>query len=385
MVVALLALHWLRVSLISANQHKQNWSFYLICVCVYLCVWSFSFLWQCGGEQTEKERAAKKVIEEECKSLGPMRWGYSTLPSWPLYEFSLPYLLLLSPLVPFSPHLLPLFLTCSLSSSIVPSLPPVPSLPCVFPLPHLLPLSATCSLCFSPVPSLLHLFPLFRKCSLSSPTAPSPPHLFPLSLFTLFLNSLTILSLTHWFLSVLRKSSLVWCSCSWSCCGWPDLLDLCPAGLPSFLSEPPTLFPSPDSYESENSSWQRLWCVFEQLLGLHHGRHCGSSAWAPVLHCSCLWTTKEIRYHHRSNNVQHQFWFENFSCLKMSGHNFCSCKQFNRWKLNWSENDVKLNMKLFSIFKTFLCFCLVWFGFKVTDGKNENFRRSDLTDNFHLH
>uniref|UniRef100_A0A674MZY6 Solute carrier family 13 member 1 n=1 Tax=Takifugu rubripes TaxID=31033 RepID=A0A674MZY6_TAKRU len=32
----------------------------------------FSFLWQCGGEQTEKERAAKKVIEEECKSLGPM-------------------------------------------------------------------------------------------------------------------------------------------------------------------------------------------------------------------------------------------------------------------------------------------------------------------------
>eukprot|EP00066_Takifugu_rubripes_P004150 XP_003967310.1 PREDICTED: solute carrier family 13 member 1 [Takifugu rubripes] len=30
------------------------------------------FLWQCGGEQTEKERAAKKVIEEECKSLGPM-------------------------------------------------------------------------------------------------------------------------------------------------------------------------------------------------------------------------------------------------------------------------------------------------------------------------
>ncbi|CAG01074.1 unnamed protein product, partial [Tetraodon nigroviridis] len=32
----------------------------------------FSFLWRCRGEQTEKERAAKKVIEDECKSLGPM-------------------------------------------------------------------------------------------------------------------------------------------------------------------------------------------------------------------------------------------------------------------------------------------------------------------------
>ncbi|KAG7521873.1 solute carrier family 13 member 1 [Solea senegalensis] len=32
----------------------------------------FSFLWRCRGEQSEKERAARKVIENEFKSLGPM-------------------------------------------------------------------------------------------------------------------------------------------------------------------------------------------------------------------------------------------------------------------------------------------------------------------------
>lgn len=137
---------------------------------------------------------------------------------------------------------------------------------------------------------------------------------------------------------------------------------------PGFMPGWSSLFPqwatcfisSPESYESENRSWQRLWCVFEQLLGLHHGRHRGSSAWAPILHCSCLWTTKEIRYRHRSNNVRRQLWFENFSCLKIFGHHFCSCEQFNKWKMNWSENDVKLNMKLFSIFKTFLCFFVLF-------------------------
>lgn len=135
------------------------------------------------------------------------------------------------------PHMFPFFRTCSFSASCSISSSWVPSLP------HLFPLSATCSLCFSPVPSLPHLSPFFHKCSLSSPTVP-PPHLFPLSLFTLTnSNSLTISALTRWFLSVLRRSSLVWCSCSWSCCGWPDLLDSCPAGLPSFLSEPPALFP----------------------------------------------------------------------------------------------------------------------------------------------
>ncbi|XP_071316272.1 solute carrier family 13 member 1 isoform X2 [Trachinotus anak] len=32
----------------------------------------FRFLWRCGGEKSERERAARKVIEEEHKSLGPM-------------------------------------------------------------------------------------------------------------------------------------------------------------------------------------------------------------------------------------------------------------------------------------------------------------------------
>ncbi|KAM4554427.1 solute carrier family 13 member 1 [Fundulus diaphanus] len=32
----------------------------------------FRFLWQCKGEQSEKEKAARKVIEDECKSLGAM-------------------------------------------------------------------------------------------------------------------------------------------------------------------------------------------------------------------------------------------------------------------------------------------------------------------------
>ncbi|XP_020787734.2 solute carrier family 13 member 1 [Boleophthalmus pectinirostris] len=32
----------------------------------------FSFLWKCGGQQSEKEKAAKKVLEEEYKALGPM-------------------------------------------------------------------------------------------------------------------------------------------------------------------------------------------------------------------------------------------------------------------------------------------------------------------------
>ncbi|XP_038562885.1 solute carrier family 13 member 1 [Micropterus salmoides] len=32
----------------------------------------FSFLWRCKGEQSEKEKAAKKVIEDEYRSLGPM-------------------------------------------------------------------------------------------------------------------------------------------------------------------------------------------------------------------------------------------------------------------------------------------------------------------------
>ncbi|KAM6937924.1 LOW QUALITY PROTEIN: solute carrier family 13 member 1 [Xenentodon cancila] len=32
----------------------------------------FTFLWQCGGEASEKEKAAKKVIDDEYKSLGPM-------------------------------------------------------------------------------------------------------------------------------------------------------------------------------------------------------------------------------------------------------------------------------------------------------------------------
>ncbi|XP_028287727.1 solute carrier family 13 member 1 [Parambassis ranga] len=32
----------------------------------------FGFLWKCGGEQSEKEKAAKKVIEDEYKSLGGM-------------------------------------------------------------------------------------------------------------------------------------------------------------------------------------------------------------------------------------------------------------------------------------------------------------------------
>uniref|UniRef100_A0A1A7ZGK4 Solute carrier family 13 (Sodium/sulphate symporters), member 1 n=1 Tax=Nothobranchius furzeri TaxID=105023 RepID=A0A1A7ZGK4_NOTFU len=34
---------------------------------------SFKFLWQCGGKMSEKEKAAKKVIEEEYNSLGAMR------------------------------------------------------------------------------------------------------------------------------------------------------------------------------------------------------------------------------------------------------------------------------------------------------------------------
>uniref|UniRef100_A0A8C6LVF8 Solute carrier family 13 member 1 n=1 Tax=Nothobranchius furzeri TaxID=105023 RepID=A0A8C6LVF8_NOTFU len=33
----------------------------------------FKFLWQCGGKMSEKEKAAKKVIEEEYNSLGAMR------------------------------------------------------------------------------------------------------------------------------------------------------------------------------------------------------------------------------------------------------------------------------------------------------------------------
>uniref|UniRef100_A0A4W6DT07 Solute carrier family 13 member 1 n=1 Tax=Lates calcarifer TaxID=8187 RepID=A0A4W6DT07_LATCA len=33
---------------------------------------SSEFLWRCGGEKSEKERAARKVIEDEYKSLGPM-------------------------------------------------------------------------------------------------------------------------------------------------------------------------------------------------------------------------------------------------------------------------------------------------------------------------
>ncbi|XP_022620255.1 solute carrier family 13 member 1 [Seriola dumerili] len=32
----------------------------------------FRFLWRCGGEQSEREKAARKVIEDEYKSLGPM-------------------------------------------------------------------------------------------------------------------------------------------------------------------------------------------------------------------------------------------------------------------------------------------------------------------------
>ncbi|XP_044050091.1 solute carrier family 13 member 1 [Siniperca chuatsi] len=32
----------------------------------------FKFLWRCGGEQSEKEKAARKVIEDEYRSLGPM-------------------------------------------------------------------------------------------------------------------------------------------------------------------------------------------------------------------------------------------------------------------------------------------------------------------------
>ncbi|KAK7916530.1 hypothetical protein WMY93_012291 [Mugilogobius chulae] len=32
----------------------------------------FSFLWKCGGEKSEKEKAARKVLEEEHKALGPM-------------------------------------------------------------------------------------------------------------------------------------------------------------------------------------------------------------------------------------------------------------------------------------------------------------------------
>ncbi|XP_047452755.1 solute carrier family 13 member 1 [Mugil cephalus] len=33
----------------------------------------FRFLWKCGGEQSRKEKAARKVIEEELRSLGPIR------------------------------------------------------------------------------------------------------------------------------------------------------------------------------------------------------------------------------------------------------------------------------------------------------------------------
>uniref|UniRef100_A0A3B4ADU1 Uncharacterized protein n=1 Tax=Periophthalmus magnuspinnatus TaxID=409849 RepID=A0A3B4ADU1_9GOBI len=32
----------------------------------------FSFLWKCGGQQSEKEKAARNVLEEEYKTLGPM-------------------------------------------------------------------------------------------------------------------------------------------------------------------------------------------------------------------------------------------------------------------------------------------------------------------------
>ncbi|XP_070763059.1 solute carrier family 13 member 1 [Enoplosus armatus] len=32
----------------------------------------FRFLWRCGGEQRERDRAARKVIEDECRLLGPM-------------------------------------------------------------------------------------------------------------------------------------------------------------------------------------------------------------------------------------------------------------------------------------------------------------------------
>ncbi|XP_072241373.1 solute carrier family 13 member 1 [Leuresthes tenuis] len=32
----------------------------------------FKFMWQCGGRQTEEEKAARKVIQDEYKSLGPM-------------------------------------------------------------------------------------------------------------------------------------------------------------------------------------------------------------------------------------------------------------------------------------------------------------------------
>ncbi|CAJ1056034.1 solute carrier family 13 member 1 isoform X1 [Xyrichtys novacula] len=48
----------------------------LLLTWIWLC-WlfigsDFRFLWRCGGEKTERDRAARRVIEEEYKSLGPM-------------------------------------------------------------------------------------------------------------------------------------------------------------------------------------------------------------------------------------------------------------------------------------------------------------------------
>lgn len=36
---------------------------------------SFKFLWQCRGEQSERERAVKKVLEDEYKKLGAIWWS----------------------------------------------------------------------------------------------------------------------------------------------------------------------------------------------------------------------------------------------------------------------------------------------------------------------
>lgn len=44
---------------------------------------SFSFLCRRGGEHSEKEKAAKKVLDEEYKSLGPMRLSLSCLFTYP--------------------------------------------------------------------------------------------------------------------------------------------------------------------------------------------------------------------------------------------------------------------------------------------------------------
>lgn len=136
--------------------------------------------------------------------------SFSDLPSWPFHDFSLPYLLLLSPPVPFSPHLLPLFLTCSHSSSLVPSLPPVPSLPRVFPL------SLTCCLFLLPVLSVSHQFLLFPIFSLSSASVTSLPKLFLLLLICI-LSPLSPFSwipllFSHWLTSSCQFSGdLHWC------------------------------------------------------------------------------------------------------------------------------------------------------------------------------